>query len=125
MKSHGIEGSNCSLEEDLSEKTYLDTEVFSSRGLHLQGELVTERVVLFKDKVCEIVLDRNSYLGIVDYELEIEYLEGRESSADRMFDEIAKSVVLFENLSGDMEISRMHGKSKSERFFETKLSQGR
>lgn len=118
VKSHGIKGSNCSFEEDLSEKTYLDPEVFSSRGLHLQGELITERVILFKDKVCEIMLDRNSYLSVVDYELEIEYLEGWESSADRMFDEIAKAVVFFQNLSGDMEISHRHGKSKSERFFE-------
>ncbi len=117
VKSHVIEGSNCSLEEDLSEKAYLDTSVFLSRGLHLQGELITERIILFKDNACEIMLDRNSYLGAVDYELEIEYRLGFEQKATGLLNEI-----IVELLQHGFDVSReeMRGESKSERFFKRK-----
>ena len=51
----------------------LESNAFTDMGLKLQGELVTKRCIVFKDADCEVVLDKNEYLGHKDFELEIEY----------------------------------------------------
>lgn len=100
-----------------------DTTIFDSLNLKLQGSMITERMLLTKDKDVEAVLDRNTYLNICDYELEVEYTEGNEEKAVAVIKGIAE--MLFRN--GVLEstasmISRVgKGLSKSERFFQ-KLS---
>lgn len=43
------------------------------KDVYLIGALVTQRNTLFWSKGVTVYLDRNEYLGMVDYELEIEY----------------------------------------------------
>ena len=124
IKTHGIQEAGCSIEEDLSEKTYFDQNAFSSLGIHLQGDLVTERTVMFKDNTCEMVLDRNMYLGTTDYELEIEYLEGCEDKANRLMNEAVEMLISHEFIMNKDELQSLQCKSKSERFFERKLKRG-
>lgn len=122
IKNHNVQKLDCSIENDLSVTDYLDLEAFSSFGARLQGDLITERTVLLKDPACEMVLDRNSYLGTVDYELEIEYLLDYEEKATQLLKETIEKLYLNGfDIGGDT----AKGKSKSERFFERKLLQRR
>ena len=57
---------------------------FINMGLSLKGELHTERCTVLKDTACEVVLDKNKYLGHEDYELEIEYAPMFEHRAERI-----------------------------------------
>ena len=52
-----------------------------TKPVNLIGELVTERCSFSLDRNIRIDLDKNSYYGILDYELEIEYLEGYKEDA--------------------------------------------
>ena len=80
MKKHAS-GSDQSTETELEIYNGLESNAFTDMGLKLQGELVTKRCVVFKDKSCEAVLDKNEYLDHKDFELEIEYTEDHEKDA--------------------------------------------
>lgn len=119
VKNHNAEHPDCSIEVDLVEKTEFDPQFFNVFGLHHQGELVTDRVVVYKDSTCEIVLDRNVYLGYTDFELEIEYRKDSEQKAKSLIENIARQLVEAEQLKEiDEFIVRIgQGGSKSQRFF--------
>lgn len=119
IKNHNIECPDCSTEEDLVEKSEFDPQIFSVFGLHYQGELVTDRVVMHKDSSCKMVLDRNVYLGHTDFELEVEYCKESEERAHTLIVSIAKCLVETTRLTGiDEFIARIgQGGSKSQRFF--------
>lgn len=119
VKNHNAEHSDRSIEVDLVEKSEFDPQIFNVFGLHYQGELVTERVVLHKDSYCKMVLDRNLYLGDEDYELEVEYIEEAEEKAQDLIDDIAEFLVKTQHLTEAYELSARIGKGtcKSERFF--------
>ncbi len=116
IKRHHIEYSDCSDEEDLDIKPFLDPNVFLPYGVHLQGKLITERIILMKSPTCELVLDRNSYLGTVDYELEIEYTAGFDNIADSLRSEVISAL---KKRNPTIQL-RIPSKSKSQRFFERK-----
>ena len=120
IKNHNIGCPDCSTEEDLVEKSEFDPQIFNVFGLHHQGELVTDRVVMHKDSMCEMVLDRNVYLGHTDFELEVEYSKESEDRAQTLIENIGECLVATEQLTGiDEFIARIgQGKSKSQRFFE-------
>ena len=80
MKKHAS-GSDQSTETEMEIRNGLESNAITDMGLKLQGELVTNRCVVFKDKSCEAVLDKNEYLGYNDYELEIEYSSEHEKDA--------------------------------------------
>ncbi len=82
MKVH-IPESDCSMEIDLPTHGSTNDNVFTAMGLKLQGELTTERTLLLKNNEFEIVLDKNIYLDVVDYELEIEYVAEGSDDARR------------------------------------------
>lgn len=69
VKRHYTGDEDCSTEIDGEVKDYFDLDTFKDMGLILQGSLVTERIVLHKEKFCKAVIDRNTYLGFTDYEL--------------------------------------------------------
>ena len=122
IKNHVAAHLNCSMEVNLYEGIDFNSEAFEALGLHLQGELITTRIIIHKDKFCEVVLDRNKYLGRTDYELEVEYAEMCEEKALKYIEEVAK-YLLEGNLidSAESFMQRIgKGKSKSERFFEIK-----
>lgn len=122
VKSHNRDTS-ISTECDLGESKELFPNIFSVLGFCCYGNLSTERFMLFKNDELEMVLDRNSYLGKTDYELEIEYAENCYDKAMNELYNIAD--ILFSNrIIQNKEYFVMrakHAKSKSERFFETPL----
>ena len=121
IKKHGTD---CSVEEDLYEGTKFNFTVFGALGMHLQGRLITTRIVLYKDAFCEVVLDRNSYLGYDDFEIEVEYAQECERRAMKNLKNAAKRLVAAD-LVDLVESFMLHngtGPSKSERFFEKKKS---
>ena len=85
VKKHNADGAECSIENDICEKTEFDPTVFNALGLRFQGELVTERLKLCDDVFCNAELDRNTYLGKTDFELEIEYSEAYKKKAYALF----------------------------------------
>ena len=123
VKKHNADGAECSIENDICEKTEFDPTVFNTLGLRFQGELVTERLKICDDVFCNAVLDRNTYLGKTDFELEIEYSEACKKKAYSYLDGIADLLFRYEHLQDKKElISRIsHAKSKSQRFFEEKV----
>jgi len=122
VKNHSSKHYDCSIEEDLVKKTEFDPRIFNEKGLSCQGKLVTHRTIIYKDALCEMVLDRNTYLGYTDYELEVEYCENSEKKALWLLEDIAEKLVNIK-LLGDVDnlLDRIgKGKSKSQRFFERK-----
>ena len=120
IKSHSARHPDCSVEVDLVEKTKFDPQIFGEFGVHYQGELVTERLILYKDSACEMVLDRNVYLGYTDFELEVEYGKENEECARQRIENIADFLAATEHVP-DVEafLARIgQGSSKSQRFFE-------
>lgn len=124
VKNHCMDQENCSHEVTITETTKFDASVFNARGLHLQGELITERTILYKDSFCEMVIDKNTYLGKTDYELEIEYAQGHE---DRMMSLLTQVSVALLQFYTTITVEQMrfcsNPKSKSQRFFEKKINQ--
>ena len=122
VKSHVRDISDCSVESTSEVQDEFDINVFREMGLHIQGSLVTERTIIYEDTFCKAVLDRNLYLGCIDYELEIEYSEGYESHALHVLHQAAEILLLNRCISGVEEFHCRVGasQSKSERFFERK-----
>ena len=82
MKVH-MPDSYCSVEIDMPTPCCVEKNVFTAMGLKYQGKLITERTVLMKNSEFKIVLDKNIYLGVVDYEVEIEYSDSvKQSNVD-------------------------------------------
>ena len=80
MKKHSLWDER-STENEMEIYNGLDGNSFTDMGLKLQGELITKRCVVMKNSNCEVVLDKNEYLGHIDYELEIEYTPEYEKDA--------------------------------------------
>ena len=122
LKSHSRDASDCSVENASEVQNEFDVNVFREMGLHIQGSLVTERTTIYTDTFCKAVLDRNLYLGCIDYELEIEYSEGYESHAVHVLHHAAEILLLNQCIASAEEFCHRVGisKSKSERFFERK-----
>lgn len=122
MKRHTAE-KNCSAEIDMAICNGIDENAFVDLGLKLQGELTTERCVLMKDEACEVVLDKNEYLGYTDYELEIEYSPDHEQEATAILQSII-GVLLHHDTALTLKAIALHGQnthSKSRRFFERRI----
>lgn len=92
--------------------------IFDKKTVNLHGMMETERIFLYRDEMCEIVIDKNTYLGEVDYELEIEYLGDCERYAIHWLWKIWDEFIIygFDNEESLYERS-LHPSSKSERFF--------
>lgn len=118
MKAHhAVPGG--SVEAETTITNGLKQNGFTDMGLLLQGFLTTCRTVLFKNDLCEMVLDKNEYLGHTDYELEIEYKKDCEPQADEMVKKITTILMKSDPETTPQRIAlRMHcTQSKSQRFF--------
>ena len=122
IKYHNKNEKESSVEKSVPAKNEFDSSLFDKMGVRLQGALFTERIIIFEDEGIEVALDKNTYLGINDYELEIEYSPDRASEAENLLEEFAHALYLDDVVvSIDNFIKRKeHPKSKSERFFERK-----
>jgi hypothetical protein len=87
--------------------------------IKLQGELVTSRTILYDHDGVEVALDMNEYLGVTDYELEIEYFSESEDLAMCVLQDLENSFGAGEcsNDHGTFCSRTMNSKSKAERFF--------
>lgn len=118
VKTHSGRGDGISYEHSCAVSDEYDGSFFDART-SLWGVLVTERIILFADRFVEVVLDRNSYLGTVDYELEIEAAPEGEVRAEKLAGEIYAFLC-----AADKDgrrccgMSHVNTVSKSERFFE-------
>ena len=122
IKNHNMFDGEVSLEENFGESKEFDARVFYALGLRNQGMLVTNRRILYKDFSCEISMDKNTYLGHSDFELEAEYAEGCESKAIYLLNNLSDILIFWHVLNNKYEflLRAKEGKSKSERFFEYK-----
>lgn len=89
IKSHKHGDDYCSFEKNIAVLDHFDDTKFENMGLSLKGKLVTYRQLFYKDKNIEIVLDKNEYFNVVDYELEIEYPNECEALVDNHITKIA------------------------------------
>lgn len=122
VKNHCIDLDDCSHEVTLAKTATFDASLFYALGLQMQGELITERTILYKDVFCEMVVDKNTYLGYTDYELEIEYCQKHIGFVTLLLERVAK-VLMPVNASHNIEQMRPAHEttSKAQRFFERKL----
>lgn len=120
IKNHRTDSLDCSTEADLTEGTEFNPQVFQALGLHYQGALITERFTVHKDSVCKVMLDRNIYLGYMDYELEVEYRKDGEPRAVAVIKQIAQHFLGTDQPDAiNAFLSRAgQGKFKSQRFFD-------
>ncbi len=122
VKKHKTDIQDCSEETIISTTSELVEDVFTSIGLKLQGNLVTNRTIFLKQNAYMVVLDKNDYLGHTDYELEIEYISSCEKYATQLIWDIASILISNGKLSNIEDFfGRMQNtNSKSQRFFERK-----
>ena len=90
VKKHKTDIQDCSEETVICSASELVEDVFTSMGLKLQGNLVTNRTVILKQNAYMVMLDKNDYLEHTDYELEIEYTSEKEWQAEHCLREIQK-----------------------------------
>ena len=112
------------LSEEMSTLVYCVANVMDFFGFHLrqQGCLETARTNLKFDCDVLVTIDKNSYLGIEDYELEIEYDEDKYFLASAILKRLSE-MLYFDGIVSSTEefVSRVgKGKSKSSRFFDRK-----
>ena len=125
IKKHAAYAADGSIETSVSVKNGIEDNGFLDMGLYLCGSLTTQRTVILKDTACEMVLDRNDYLGYTDYELEIEYLTGYDERAVQHLQKIALVLMSVGKIKNTQEFFSRIGKSgnKSQRFFEKASTQ--
>ncbi len=78
IKNHSAGKTFCSVEKSIPVKNELDDTLFKDLGVSLQGYLTTERREISTGYGVTIFLDKNTYIGIIDYELEIEFPPNKE-----------------------------------------------
>ena len=125
IKKH-IMNSDASIESDIKVRNGIYDNGFIDMGLQLQGELVTERCILLKNSNCEVVLDKNTYLGYTDYELEIEYSKDNEYNVGDILSIFLDMLKYpqYHCIDGEGVHSFCGILSKSQRFFELKAMLG-
>ena len=109
VKRHRINDKECSDEISYPVLEITHSINFEDKKLKLMGVLVSERSILLHNGNLECTVDKNIYLGQVDYELEIEFLPEKAIEAEILYRNITKKIN-----KNDVDIP----KTKSERFFE-------
>lgn len=123
MKLHEASGER-STELEVTVRSGISDNAFIDLGLKLQGTLTTHRCVLQKEPYCEVILDRNTYLGTSDYELEIEYQPAAEKEAQTIYRELLDLLPRRRSHAAyaESEKEEPHTPSKSNRFFTRKAA---
>lgn len=119
IKDHSIDSDGCSIEYSKQILSIDDDSLFENMDVKLQGKLVTERTILYSRDNCEVVIDKNTYLGYCDYELEIEYIPEQEKQKEIILRSIA-DILCYNDANNKLDefVGRIKkSKSKSSRFF--------
>jgi uncharacterized protein YjbK len=121
VKDHQQKWNECSVENLIACNGRPDR-FFSSIGLECQGSLKTERSVYTVCPGVDVIIDKNTYLDFVDYELEIEYDLRFEADAYREIKAIEAFISSEEGEQAALEFRKRIGKggTKSERFIRRK-----
>lgn len=124
MKRH-FSDTDKSTEEEIEIYDGVTHNSFVDMGMKMYGSMTTERCIVMKNARLEVVLDKNEYLSIVDYELEIEYDPDSELEASIIFQRLLNELIQLrwykENTKKNMESQATPCKSK--RFFERYISE--
>ena len=83
---------DCNVEISERAKDQFDDSFFKAYQVILHGKLETERLSVNLESGIVIVLDKNDYLGVTDYELEIEYPPSLEKEATKELCSIAATL---------------------------------
>ena len=122
IKSHHVNTQHCSEEKTLEVKDEHDVTLFEGMNLLLQGEMQTIRKDILMPNGVLVSIDKNTYLGTEDYELEIEYNPVFEDYCKETLHAIV-AILSKQNIGFSTEefINRMkNSQTKSERFFAQK-----
>lgn len=120
VKTHEPNGEE-SREQSFSTNERPDTVTFGRMRLVRQGALTTERTAFSPCARLRICLDRSDYLGVTDYELEVEYAEGADALARRYLENIAAALAARGILSDPAAfLRRDQAPHKAQRFFAQK-----
>lgn len=110
IKEHKAGDLECSIETSMIVDNQLDDRLFEGKQASLKGSMTTERYWLFEEDGIEVVLDKNMYLGHIDYEVEVEYDTQKVNRANMILEQIIMTLVSSSSL--------YDSKTKSERFFQ-------
>lgn len=100
---------DCSTEEHFLVDNLPRMLMIGGERLFLEGWLTTKRVVVKISPDMTLMLDKNTYMGATDYELELEYGEGIKREAEGVM------ILLLRMINKTMPYER--SMSKSDRFF--------
>ena len=107
LKKHGRKD-GISIEKNFKVKNLPNQMTIEHIRVRLMGQLITFRTEYVLSEHISLMLDKNIYLGTVDYELEIEYDKNYQEEADKLFKEFLSKLIIDVPQSADC---------KSERFF--------
>ena len=116
VKVHSEQHSGESTEHSKAVRDAWDTSLFTPFGVSYCGSLMTDRTAKCPTGGIVIMLDRNTYLGTVDFEIEIEHAKEKRSEAEAVARQLASEAGF------ELRPSRL---SKSERFFRKLLESNR
>lgn len=124
IKNHCKNIDDVSVEKSKTVTNINDIAFFENPKIKLHGCLVTERTIIISNEACTVMLDKNTYLGTTDYELEIEYMPACEEQADSIIQDFVKVLTLSSKMFNKIEFMKKskNSKNKSQRFFERKFS---
>ncbi len=120
MKAHQGEGTDCSIEHSMTALHKKDDRLFKHMNVTYQGSLKTFRTVLWQEEGFEGVLDKNEYLSVTDYELELEYSPDKKIFAEQTLAWLEENLLSEGNIRNGWTREDRIAPSKSERFFAVK-----
>lgn len=127
IKTHHRGEAGCSTEQ--SEKVRSEiirgenaANLFAGKGLTLQGSLQTERLSVSRYPGVRLDLDKNTYLGATDYELEVEYTPESTPLCTLTLNWLSEFLgyPLYTPAHQEFLLRAHEAKPKSQRFFERK-----
>ena len=115
-----VHNEKCNVEKSTVVKGVSELFPLSTILLKLKGSLMTKRHKWYQQNGITVFLDENNYLGVVDYELEIEYPEDKETCAYQEILRIAEMLYGYGLLHSVYEIAirLTYARNKSQRFFD-------
>ncbi len=123
IKTHHLNVMACSVEKTYGVKDEFDASAFAGMDVILHGQLQTDRKEIKMPDGIKITLDKNSYLGTEDYELEIEYHPQLEQSCENILRTLVMKLTNedVDLLLNDFYQRMKEANTKSERFFARKI----
>ena len=117
IKDH--QGGDSSFEISKSVRNAFDDIAFNDMNINLKGVLMTERWCSEPFDGIKIMIDCNEYLDVKDYELEVEYVQGKEHIANEIIKSFGEYLYFHDMIiSIDDFVNRVGTHpNKSQRFF--------